>query len=171
MDRKEPYTLECQHRAFTGPADNHVTVVGFLEPESDLRPVMSVLVLCPFSCWSQFFFETALLGYEGQTGMKLIDHPLAMQFESCRSVESITAVLREPLLNFEETVMKSLKGTVSPCPSSAFYQYDSWRGYRSVPDAVLQFKAIKYVSASYDAPIELLESIERLVNRLDTRLY
>ena len=63
-------------------------------------------------------FDAALHNYEEQTGMKLIDHPLARQLESCNSVESITAVLQEQAQSFTEfrrddgKVMKPLKRVV-----------------------------------------------------------
>jgi fungal STAND N-terminal Goodbye domain len=66
----------------------------------------------------QSLFEAALHDYETQTGLRLIEHPLARQLESCNSVESITAVLQEQaraLTEFrrdEDKVMKPLKRVV-----------------------------------------------------------
>ena len=66
----------------------------------------------------QVIFEAALEGYERQTGMKLIDHPLARQLENCNSIQSITAVLEEQARAFSQfrgddgKVMKSLKCSV-----------------------------------------------------------
>ena len=66
----------------------------------------------------QFLFEAALEGYERQTGVKLIDHPLFRQLENCNSIESITAVLQDQARLFSQfrgddgKVMKSLKSTV-----------------------------------------------------------
>ena len=66
----------------------------------------------------QLLFEAALHDYEKQTGMKLIDHPLARQLENSNSVESITAVLQEQTQAFTEfrrdngKVMKLLKRVV-----------------------------------------------------------
>ena len=66
----------------------------------------------------QFIFEAALEAYERQTGMRLIDHPFAVQLENCNSVESITAVLQEQAQSFNQfrgddgKVMKLLKSTV-----------------------------------------------------------
>jgi len=66
----------------------------------------------------QFIFEAALEAYERQTGMRLIDHPFAIQLENCNSVESITAVLQEQAQSFNQfrgddgKVMKSLKSAV-----------------------------------------------------------
>ena len=43
----------------------------------------------------QALFEAALRDYEIQTGKTLANHPLAEKLQSCDSVESVTAVLRE----------------------------------------------------------------------------
>ena len=67
---------------------------------------------------SSMLFEAALHDYEKQTGMKLIDHPLARQLETCSSVDSITAVIQEQARAFTEfrrdngKVMKPLKRVV-----------------------------------------------------------
>ena len=66
----------------------------------------------------QSLFDAALRNYEKQTGMKLIEHPLARKLENCNSVESITAVLEEQARAFSEfrrdddKVMKPLKRVV-----------------------------------------------------------
>jgi hypothetical protein len=66
----------------------------------------------------QVIFEAALEAYEKQTGMKLIDHPLARQLENCNSVQSITAILEKQARAFSRfrgddgKVMKSLKSAV-----------------------------------------------------------
>jgi hypothetical protein len=63
-------------------------------------------------------FEAALEGYERQTGMKLIDHPLARQLENCNSIESVSAILEGQARTFGQfrgedgKVMKSLKCVV-----------------------------------------------------------
>lgn len=63
----------------------------------------------------QLIFETALQRYERQTGMKLIDHPLARQLEDCNSVESITAVLQQayPCRQFRGDSGKAMKSLTS----------------------------------------------------------
>jgi fungal STAND N-terminal Goodbye domain len=43
----------------------------------------------------QVLFDTALQSYEKQTGMRLIDHPLARQLENCHSVDSIMDILQQ----------------------------------------------------------------------------
>jgi hypothetical protein len=63
-------------------------------------------------------FESALLGYEEKTGITLADHPLAVQLQSCHSVESITAFLQgqaQAISNIRENdrIMKSIKTSVS----------------------------------------------------------
>jgi hypothetical protein len=53
-----------------------------------------------------------------QTGMKLIEHPLARSLENCRDVDNITALLQEQARAFNEfrkdddKVTKSLKSAV-----------------------------------------------------------
>jgi hypothetical protein len=67
---------------------------------------------------SQLFLERAFQDYERQTGTKLEDHPLARQFETCDSVDSITRILQQQARAFFEfrgddgKVMKSLKSVV-----------------------------------------------------------
>ena len=43
----------------------------------------------------QEIFEAAFRDFEEQTGKTLANHPLAEKLQSCDSVESVTAVLRE----------------------------------------------------------------------------
>ena len=42
----------------------------------------------------QFLFDAALQNYEKQSGMKLIDQPLAKQLENCNSVDSVMEILQ-----------------------------------------------------------------------------
>jgi len=63
-------------------------------------------------------FDAALQDYEKQTGTKLVDHPLAKEFETCDTVEPITAVFQEQarvLHEFRDNgkVMKSLNCAVN----------------------------------------------------------
>ena len=63
-------------------------------------------------------FEAALQDYEKQTGIALVDHPLAGKLQNCDSVESITAVLHEQTQassEFQESdkMLKPLKSIVS----------------------------------------------------------
>jgi DUF438 domain-containing protein len=65
----------------------------------------------------QTLFNTALQDYENQTGNRLADHPLAITFETCDSVDSITAILQDQAQSLREfkddgKLMKSLKSSV-----------------------------------------------------------
>jgi hypothetical protein len=66
----------------------------------------------------QSLFDAALESYENQTGMKLIDHPLARQLENCHAVDDIMDVLQQQAHAFTEfrgedgKVKKSLKRAV-----------------------------------------------------------
>ena len=66
----------------------------------------------------QVLFQAALEDYEKQTGLALNKHPLAEELQSCDSVESLTAVLREKTQAFsqfreKDKVLKPLKKAVS----------------------------------------------------------
>jgi hypothetical protein len=62
----------------------------------------------------QELFEAAFRDYEKQTGKTLANHPLAEKLQSCDSVESVTAVLREQTETSSEIrVLKPLKNVVS----------------------------------------------------------
>ena len=66
----------------------------------------------------QVFFETALQDYEKQTGIVLANHSLAEQLQSCDTVESVNAVLREQTQASGEfcgrdKLLKPLKNAVS----------------------------------------------------------
>jgi hypothetical protein len=63
-------------------------------------------------------FESALQAYDQKAGVILADHPLAVQLQSCHSIESITTFLQDQAQAFSEfpgsdKVMKSIKSTVS----------------------------------------------------------
>jgi len=66
----------------------------------------------------QLLFDTAMQSYEKQTGLKLIDHPLARQLESCHTVESVMNILQHQawsITGFREDdgkAMRSLKRVV-----------------------------------------------------------
>ena len=66
----------------------------------------------------QTLFEAAFRDYERLTGKTLANHPLAEKLQSCDSVESITAVLREQTetsgeIPGKDKVLKPLKNVVS----------------------------------------------------------
>jgi hypothetical protein len=63
-------------------------------------------------------FEAALQDYEKKAGVTLASHPLAVQLQSCHSVESVTTALQSQAPAFGELqgsdrVIKSIKGIVS----------------------------------------------------------
>ena len=62
----------------------------------------------------QALFEAALKDYEQQTGIELAEHPLAKRLQHYKSVEFVTAILREEAQYFQEfreknKILKSLK--------------------------------------------------------------
>ena len=65
----------------------------------------------------QALFEAAFRNYEKQTGKTLANHPLAEKLQSCRTVESVTAVLREQTeaseIRGKDKVLKPLKNVLS----------------------------------------------------------
>ena len=63
-------------------------------------------------------FESALETYETKTGITLAEHPLALQLQSCHSVEDITTLVQDQASAFGEfrgkdRIMKSIKSTAS----------------------------------------------------------
>lgn len=76
----------------------------------------------------QALFESALQAYEKKAGVKLAQHPLAIQLQSCHSVESISTLLRghaRAFCDFRENdkITKSIETIVSiltPLSSVAF---------------------------------------------------
>jgi len=62
-------------------------------------------------------FESALQAYEKKTGVILAQHPLAIQLQSCHSVEFVTTVLLDQAQIFSQfrgdRVFKSIKNTLS----------------------------------------------------------
>ena len=63
-------------------------------------------------------FESALTEYEKKTGITLSEHPLAIQLQSCHSIESTTAVLQGQAEAFNNVrgsnrAIKSIKSTLS----------------------------------------------------------
>jgi hypothetical protein len=66
----------------------------------------------------QALFESALQAYENNTGVKLSEHPLAVQLQSCRSIESITTLLQHQARAFNdfrgnETIKNLIETTVT----------------------------------------------------------
>ena len=63
-------------------------------------------------------FDSALRSYEKEAGVKLVDHPLTLQLQSCHSAESIIAVLQDQAQAFggfqgSDRVVKTIRSTVS----------------------------------------------------------
>src|SRR5260221_12568998 len=63
-------------------------------------------------------FDSALQAYEKKVGVTLVEHPLAVQLQSCHSVESITTFLQDQVQAFSDfresdRVIKSIKSTAS----------------------------------------------------------
>ena len=63
-------------------------------------------------------YKSALQAYEKNAGITLAEHPLALQIQSCDSVESIASILQsqaQALGEFQgsDRVMKTIKSTVS----------------------------------------------------------
>ena len=62
--------------------------------------------------------ESAFQAYEKKTGITLAEHPLALQLQGCHSVESMTALVQDQALAFNEfrgknRATKSVKTTLS----------------------------------------------------------
>lgn len=64
------------------------------------------------------FFNAALKDYQNQTGMSLVDHPLAKQLEECNSMDSISSLIQEKAQRIRDfrgengKIMESLKRAV-----------------------------------------------------------
>ena len=91
----------------------------------------------------QSLLESALLGYEKKTGVTLSKHPLALQLQSCNSIEDFNKLLQDKAKDVRksERITNSMKTIVSILtPISSF---------ASLPDAVglVHWKAL--MAASY----------------------
>ncbi|KAI0284527.1 hypothetical protein BC826DRAFT_1109662 [Russula brevipes] len=131
----------------------------------------------------QLLLGKALQDYEKQTGTRLADHPLAQQIETCDSVDSITLILEEQAQAFRDfrgedgKIMKSLKSVVHVLHTlSTSTALSEGIGLVPFPPAkailaglgfALLLAAAKDVSASYDALIDLLESVDNFLSRLN----
>ena len=65
----------------------------------------------------QALFESALQAYQTKTGITLAEHALAVQLQSCNTVESITTLVQgqaQAFSNYRESdrIMKSIETTV-----------------------------------------------------------
>jgi len=63
----------------------------------------------------QSLLESALLRYEKSTGVTLSKHPLALQLQSCNSVEDFNNILQDKAKDTRESerIIKSMKTIVS----------------------------------------------------------
>jgi len=66
--------------------------------------------------WTRF--EHALQAYQTTTGVILAEHPLAVQLQSCRSIDSMTAILQYEARAFSDlpasdSIMKAIENIVS----------------------------------------------------------
>ena len=59
--------------------------------------------------------ESALMRYEEKTGVTLSKHPLALQLQSCNSVEDVNKLLQDKAKDVRESerIIKSMKTIVS----------------------------------------------------------
>jgi hypothetical protein len=163
----------------------------------------------------QSLFEAAFRDYEKQTGKTLANHPLAEKLQSCDTIESVTAVLRERTETSSEIRGKD---KVLKTPSRMSYQFytrfppppllilvsiSAWYilmrrlgfdvpGRHSLASSTSEgnthrprylcmclpsclsahlrdiqtYQAVKGVFDDHDALADLLESVERFLNRL-----
>ena len=63
-------------------------------------------------------FDASLQGYEKQTGLKLVNHPLVLELENCHTVDSIMEILQNKACTFTRfrddgnKIMRSVKRVV-----------------------------------------------------------
>ncbi|KAF8465160.1 hypothetical protein DFH94DRAFT_848720 [Russula ochroleuca] len=127
----------------------------------------------------QELFSAALRDFEGQTGTRLVEHPFAKQLETCDSVDSITAILQEQAQIFRKfrgddgKIMKSVKSSVDVLYTLSISTVLGEGIGLPFPPAKAIFAgiaillaAVKDVSASYDALVDLFASFENFLSRL-----
>ncbi|KAH9083702.1 hypothetical protein EDB83DRAFT_38370 [Lactarius deliciosus] len=125
-------------------------------------------------------FETALKEYEKKAGTILLDNPLTIKLQNCNSAEAINDVLQEQAEAFhefrgnDEKFAKWLKRTVHVLHTlSTSSVLGEGVGLPFPPTKAIfagigiLLAAIKDVSASYDALVDLFESTENFLRRLD----
>jgi len=68
------------------------------------------------TCILESLFQSALKEYEKQTGINIVEHPLAAQLEHCDNVKSITEVLQVQAGDFLEfrKSSKSVRNLLKP---------------------------------------------------------
>ncbi|KAH8989880.1 hypothetical protein EDB86DRAFT_1841816 [Lactarius hatsudake] len=126
-------------------------------------------------------FEAALSEYEKRAGTNLIDNELSFKLKSCDSADSILAVIQDQAQAFQTyrgdngKITRRLKQAVNVLHTvSTSAVFMEGIGIVPFPPAKAIFvgigillAAIKDVSASYDALIELFELIESFLTRLN----
>ncbi|KAH8994000.1 hypothetical protein EDB92DRAFT_1852164 [Lactarius akahatsu] len=125
-------------------------------------------------------FETALKEYEKKAGTILLDNPLTIKLQNCNSAEAINDVLQEQVQAFQKfrgndgKFAKWLKRTVHVLHTLSTSSVLGEGVGLPFPPAKAIFAgigillaAIKDVGASYDALVDLFESTENFLRRLD----
>ncbi|KAH9010235.1 hypothetical protein EDB84DRAFT_1544401 [Lactarius hengduanensis] len=125
-------------------------------------------------------FETALKEYEKKAGTILLDNPLTIKLQNCNSAEAINDVLQEQAQAFQKfrgndgKFAKWLKRTVHVLHTLSTSSVLGEGVGLPFPPAKAIFAgigillaAIKDVSASYDTLVDLFESTENFLRRLD----
>ncbi|KAF8258296.1 hypothetical protein EI94DRAFT_1148445 [Lactarius quietus] len=129
----------------------------------------------------QSLFEGALREYENRAGTNLIENELSTKLKTCKCAKDVIVVLQDQAEAFQKyrddsgTMMKRLKQAVN-----VLYDLSTstvvGQGISMIPFPPAQaifagigilLAAIKDVSASYDALVELFELIESFLRRLD----
>ncbi|KAH9978447.1 hypothetical protein BJV74DRAFT_136622 [Russula compacta] len=126
------------------------------------------------------FFQSALDEYQRQTEIDLRRHPLALQLDRCDSVQSVTEVLKQQAQAFREFRGGNNKIiTLINHAAQALHKLSTPVVHAEaigLPESLVKaihtcigilLSAVKDVSASYDALVELFESILSFLNRLD----
>ncbi|KAH9956089.1 hypothetical protein BC827DRAFT_1157944 [Russula dissimulans] len=125
-------------------------------------------------------FESALNEFEKSAGTNLVQHEVFNKLVACESIESVLDILQEqsmPLrysLGDDGTLMKSIKRTVHVLHSLSTNHLVVSGVSSAFPPAKAVFagmaillSAIKDVNKSYDTLIDLFESFQSFLGRLD----
>ncbi|KAH9978330.1 hypothetical protein BJV74DRAFT_141737 [Russula compacta] len=125
-------------------------------------------------------FQSALDDYQIQTGVDLRRHPLALQLDRCDTVQSLTETLQRQAQAFHEfrgannkiiTLLKHVAQALHKLSSPVVHAEAI--GLPVSPVKTIHtcigilLSAVKDVSASYDALVELFESTLSFLKRLD----
>ena len=104
----------------------------------------------------EVLFEAAFRDYENQTGKILANHPLAEKLQSCDSVESVTAVLREQTessseIQGDDRVLKPVKNVLSVLhrlSSTSAVNFGQHLGLVR-PQVPIEYQCLDYHSLAY----------------------